>query len=290
MNVILIPFFLAADVVVNNTSEWTYGPEYLYDVDMSFVLTPDRHGPVQNVRRINTLSCRPKTPDHLFCHFNNGTEMASVKNQHMSKESEMEEKFEIKFNERGVEGVIVEPNTHEEMVNVIRKIATQFNVAVDRSKIDMSHFTVREDSSMGNCSTMYSVTRGKAETERGGDFRLAILPLTDAKKRGTTLSIEKSRTECINPPQHVGFTKAKLEMVKFLSKIQIEPNKFETSSEFDGKVQYVTSENAGEVSMNERLHINLNSIKPAQNKLPTLSHGELTDLNTNHKTPSNTAN
>ncbi|XP_011860893.1 PREDICTED: uncharacterized protein LOC105558018 isoform X2 [Vollenhovia emeryi] len=285
MYAILIPFFLAADVVVNNTSEWTYGPEYLYDVNISFILKPEHHRPVEYYQVIATINCRPKMPDHLSCHFNNATQMDSIKNNNASHVLHMEEKFEIKFNERGVEGVIVEPNTPADTVNVIRKFATQFNVAVDRSNIGMSHFMVRENSSMGNCATTYSVTHENPGTDTEGDFRLVVLPLADAKP-GTTLSIEKSRTECIDSPRHFEVSDAILEMERFVSNIQINQKKFESSSEIDAKVKYIRSEI--EVWSNtELIHVKLNSIEPAKNELPMLFYGGLIDLNIKNGIPNN---
>ncbi|XP_011860905.1 PREDICTED: uncharacterized protein LOC105558028 [Vollenhovia emeryi] len=264
MYAILIPFFLAADVVVNNTSEWTYGPEYLYDVNISSVLKPAHHRPVQYYEEIATVNCRPKMPDHLSCHFNNATQMDSIKNNNASHVLHMEEKFEIKFNERGVEGVIVEPNTLADTVNVIRKFATQFNVAVDRSNIGMSHFMVRENSSMGNCATTYSVAHEKPGTDTEADFRLV----------------------CIDSPRHFEVSNSILEMERFVSNIQINPKKFESSSEIDTKVKYIRSE-IKVWSNRELIHVKLNSIEPAKNELPILFYGELIDLNTKNGIPNN---
>ncbi|XP_011860887.1 PREDICTED: uncharacterized protein LOC105558016 isoform X1 [Vollenhovia emeryi] len=285
MNAILIPFFLAADIVANNTSEWTFGPEYLYDLNISYIVKPEPDGPLVSYQMINTVNCRPKMPDHLSCHYNNGTILQFVENNNTSEEWHMDEMFEIKFNERGVEGVIVEPNTDEEMVDVIRTFASLFIVAVDRSKIDMSHFMMREYSSMGNCATTYSVTHEKPETSTTGDFRLVVLPLVDAKS-GTTLSIEKSRTECIDVPRRLEKLNATLEIGRFVTKIQIEPNRFETFSEIDIKLTFSESE-FGVWSTRILMDLNLNSIEPAKNELPMLPYGKLSELNTKHAVPNN---
>ncbi|XP_011172131.1 uncharacterized protein LOC105204663 isoform X1 [Solenopsis invicta] len=296
MNAILIPFFLAANVMVNDTSEWTYGPEFLYDVNITYniisIIKPDPHEPIHKIQLISTVKCRPKMPDSLFCHLNNFTESELFENHNMTREAQTEQMFEIKFNEHGVEGLVIEPPSRMEVVNVLRKIATQFNVAVDRRKIGMTQFMARENSSMGNCAAAYRITREelKMDTfEQGdGNFRLVILPLTDAKP-GTTLSIVKSRMGCINPPRYVDFSRGILEMRRFVSQIQINSNKFETFTEFYGNVRYTESE-IGMLVFKEIIQINLKNIEPAQNELPTLSYGELIDLNTNNDIPSNFIN
>ncbi|XP_077278277.1 uncharacterized protein LOC143906230 [Temnothorax americanus] len=280
MNVILIPFFLAANVVVNDTSEWTFGPEYLYDLNITYILNFHEHHKPEQVQLISTVKCRPKMPDNLFCYLTNFTESD---NYNITREILARGTFEIKFNKHGVKGLIIDlPLSNTVIVNILRKIANQFNVIVDQGKIGMSQFTTRENSSMGNCATTYDITREKLETDtlekENADFRLVILPLADAKP-GTTLSIEKSRTECINSPRYIDFTMEILEMERFVSKIQIHSNKFETFTEFDGKAKRLVGYKFEVSSLKELIQINLNSIKPAQNKLPTLLHGKLIDFN-----------
>lgn len=307
--------YLAANVVVNDTSKWTYGPEYSYDVNITYnvinIVKPDPHEHIHKIQLSSTVKCRPKMSDSLFCHLNNFTESDLFENHNMTREAQTEQMFEIKFNERGVEGLVIEPPSRMEVVNVLRKIATQFNVVIDRRKINnMSQFMARENSSMGNCAAAYRITREelKTDTMEDADFRLVILPLTNAKP-GTTLSIVKSRLGCINPPRYVDFSRGILEMVcthacvcmhiifalffllqkRFVSKIQINSNKFETFTEFNGNVRFTESE-IGMLLFKEIIQINLKSIEPAQNELPTLSYGELIDLNINNDIPSNFIN
>jgi len=209
--------YLAAYVIVNDTSEWIFGPEYSYDMNLTYIIKPDPHDPIHKIQLISTIKCRPKIPNNLFCHLYNFTESELFENHNMTREAQTEQMFEIKFNEHGVEGLVIEPPSRMEVVNVLRKIATQFNVVIDRRKIGMSQFMVRENSSMGNCAAAYRITREEHETDMiektNIDFRLVILPLTDAKP-GTTILIEKSRMGCINPPRYVDFSRGILEMVR----------------------------------------------------------------------------
>lgn len=166
---------------------------------------------------ISELKCRPKAADNLFCHLQNSTIVNMRKNRN-TREVETEQMFEIKFNERGVEGLIIEPPSRMEVVNILRKIANQFSIGVDWRKIERIsqagewQFMARENSSMGNCATVYKITRGELNTveEEHIDFRL-IVPMTDDAI--SNLSIEKSRIACINPPRYVDFSSGILKMV-----------------------------------------------------------------------------
>ncbi|XP_011874755.1 PREDICTED: uncharacterized protein LOC105565841 [Vollenhovia emeryi] len=281
MNVILIPFFLAAHVVDNDTSDWTLGPEYVYDLIYSYLLKGET-GYIQNYYLMNTLHCRPKMPDHLFCSLRNETEVNFVTNRTKKRTTRPENMFEMKFNRKGVEGLIYDPH-HMKYVNLQRRIANQFSVLVRPNKIGKPHFTAKENSSIGNCATEYNITREEPETdahENGGtDFRLEILQLADDKP-GTTLLIEKSRSDCINLPGdnevNVGVVHSK--MRRFVSKYKISPNKFESRTDFEGTNVYQFPKSA-ELPFKEILHINLKGIKPAQNELPTFSSSKLINLN-----------
>ncbi|XP_011874758.1 PREDICTED: uncharacterized protein LOC105565843 isoform X2 [Vollenhovia emeryi] len=205
MDVTLIPFILAAKVFVQDMSEWTYGPEYVYDLNITYDITPEPPAPVDNSRQevdniqlIATLNCRPKHNDHLFCQVKNATEITNDnRNEQGLKYALMDRAFEIVFNERGVEGLIIDV-THTQAVDLVRKIANQFNVLSNRSKIDEWQFYTREGTAMGDCWTAYRISREEPATEEfkiaGTDFRFVILPFVDMKP-GTAFSITKTRME-----------------------------------------------------------------------------------------------
>lgn len=211
----------AANVVVNDTSEWTYGPEYLYNVNMTYVIKSDLMEPVSNMQLISTVKCRPKVSENsLLCCLQNSTTTMSMKKDNTTREINTEQMFEIKFNERGVESLLIEPPSRMEVVNFIRKIANQLSVGADmKRKIGMSQFMARENTSMGDCATMYRITReelpetlGTLDAAEDADFQLVVLPMADARP-GTTLTIDKSRIGCINPPRYVDFSVGTLKMV-----------------------------------------------------------------------------
>jgi len=206
-------------VIVNDTSEWKFGPEYTYNLNMTYTMKSDPHEIDQIMQLFSTVQCRPKVPDSLFCRLQNSTTVMPHKDGNMTREVETAQMFEINFDERGVGGLVIEPPSHMEVVNVIRKIANQFNVGADlRRKIGMPQFMARENSSMGDCATVYTITNEEIETEDGAEegddteFRLVVL--TPDAKPGTSLLIEKSRMGCINPPRYVDFVTGILKMVR----------------------------------------------------------------------------
>ncbi|XP_072766466.1 uncharacterized protein [Anoplolepis gracilipes] len=262
---------------------------------MTYMIKTDPHEPVGTMTLISKLKCRPKAVDNLFCHLQNSTIVNLGRDRNTTREVETEQIFEIKFNERGgVEGLIIEPPSRMEVVNVLRKIANQFSIGVDRHKIErMSQFMARENSSMGNCATVYRITRGELKTntvkEENIDFQLNVLPMTNDTKPISNLSIEKSRMGCINPPRYVDFSSGILKMGRFVSKIQIN-NRFTVFTEFDGKVRPPTDSMNRILLFKEIVQLNLDSINPAQGELPPISYGELIDLNINTDIPSNFIN
>ncbi|XP_011860891.1 PREDICTED: uncharacterized protein LOC105558017 [Vollenhovia emeryi] len=142
MNVTLIPFFLAANVVVHNPAEWTFGQEYLYDVNISYDVKPDSFGSKKNYQLLTTLSCRPKMRNYLLYQFKNGSHVkrTSTKDSIVGLGGRAEDMFEIKFTERGVESLIVDRTSYGPDVQTMRKIANQFNVIDDRKNLGKRQF------------------------------------------------------------------------------------------------------------------------------------------------------
>ncbi|XP_011136044.1 uncharacterized protein LOC105181155 [Harpegnathos saltator] len=299
MNVILIPFFLAANVVVNDTTEWAYGPEYSYNVNMTYVIKSDPAEPAGTMQLMSSVKCQPKVSENsLLCRLRNSTTMMSLRKDNTSREVETEQMFEIKFNERGVESLLIEPPSRMEVVNFIRKIANQLSVGADmKRKIGMPQFMARENTSMGDCATMYRITREELaesppeppespELAEDADFQLVVLPMADARP-GTSLTIEKSRMGCINSPRYVDFSMGILKMGRFFSRIYVDgADRFETYTELDGKLR-TESLSSRIITFKSLLRVSLESIEPAQEPLPSILYGELIDLNMNNDIPNN---
>ncbi|XP_032673466.1 uncharacterized protein LOC116845175 [Odontomachus brunneus] len=292
MNVILIPFFLAANVVVKDTSEWTYGPEYLYNMNLTVVIKSDLDPaePIGNMELISAMKCRPMVAENsLLCivqNFKTNVGLKTLEEENTTHEIKTEKMFKIKFNERGVESLLIESPSRIQIVDLIRKFANQLSVGVDMGKIGMSHFTGRENISMVNCTTTYKITREELpktlETHmtNNADFQLVVLPMADARP-GTSLTIEKSRMGCNNSPRyHRESPVGTLKMVKFSSMVFVDgASGFETYTEMDMEMrkEFLNFNICTTFAFNIRL--NLDSIMPAQDPLPSISNGELFDLN-----------
>jgi len=160
-----------------------------------------------NMNRNSTVQCRPKDPETLFCRLNN---ISSVINQgdgiSIRKDIDSENLFEIKFNEHGVETVLVESDDIN-IVNIIRKIAAQFSTNVNlmdknnaQSKLQLID---KEKTPMGRCMTTYAIKHEEHQpnTTRKKNYQFKILStsMTEMESR-TNLSISKTRKQCTDGP------------------------------------------------------------------------------------------
>ncbi|XP_032673325.1 uncharacterized protein LOC116845109 [Odontomachus brunneus] len=300
MNVILIPFFLAANVVVNDTSEWIYGPECLYNVNVTTVIKSDSPTSVFNIKNIQLISamkCQPKAAENtLLCILQNSTEIMSRHEDNTTREIKTEQIFEIKFNEQGVESVLIESPSNWQSVDIIRKIAKQLSVDADMNrKIGVSQFMVPEVTSFGNSvMTMYKITREELpetletlDVTKGVDFQLVVLPMADGRPR-TTLTIEKSRMgNIILPRSFFGFT-GTVKMGRSYSKIYVDGlSGFETYEMKDAELRVPVWKSIVSRIMAFNVLLSLDSIVPAQDPPPFISNGKLIDLNLDTDIPSN---
>lgn len=298
MYFILIPFFLAVNVLVfeADMKDWKFGPEYTYKLTMNYAIKTDTHDLVTDMRLTSTVKCRPKDLDILFCHLQNSTTMVShLSDRNMTREIETEKTFAIKFNERGVESLLMETPFPIQVVTIVRKIANQLSVGVDLNerKISMSQFVARENTSMGDCATRYRIERKESQSNdeekdtewiANSGYWTQVLSMTDARPSDTVF-IEKSRMGCVNTPRYLDYATGILKMGRFFSKIQI-GDRFKTFSEIDGKLR--PANDASKIFLSEeRIHLNLESIEPAFDELPSVFQGELIDLNINNDVPNN---
>lgn len=161
----LIPFFLVARVAVDE-NVWKYGPEYVFDVEMNITLTPMNHDGVQrsNYTAMN-LFCRPKGSDGLNCHLGN-VRRQSVDMTNDNKidipEEEMkhlcnEEPFEIKFNEYGIDYLIVNERIRVNDLNDIKLIVERFNIGADLNGVPDGTFDILENTTIGQCGVTVGV-------------------------------------------------------------------------------------------------------------------------------------
>ncbi|XP_017795958.1 PREDICTED: uncharacterized protein LOC108577328 [Habropoda laboriosa] len=161
----LIPFFLVARVAVDE-NVWKHGPEYAFDVEMNITSSPMNHDGVQrsNYTAMN-LFCNPAGSDGLNCHLGNtrGQSMDMTNDNKIDvPEEEMdklfsEEPFEIRFNEYGVDYLVVNENIPVEHLNNIKLITERFNIGADLNGIPDGTFDIMENTTIGLCSVSIAI-------------------------------------------------------------------------------------------------------------------------------------
>nr|XP_034171003.1 uncharacterized protein LOC117600106 [Osmia lignaria] len=163
----LIPFFLVARVAVDETA-WKYGPEYIFNIEMNIMeLTNPMHSDA--VQRSNytvmNMFCRPKSFDKLNCRLANAKRLSidvTNNNQLDIPEEEMkhlysEEPFDIKFNEYGIDYLLVNDQIPVGNLNDIKLIAERLSIGVDLNGIPDGVFEIFENSTVGQCSVTVGV-------------------------------------------------------------------------------------------------------------------------------------
>lgn len=207
------PFNLAADVIINDTWDWEFGPEYTYDVNMTYNVKEDNLGNAPMTGCLNSMvKCRPKDREILLCRLHNVTSVAYLANGHVDT-LETEKTFAIKFNESGVESLMIEPPFSVGIANVIGKIVNQFSVNVNQIRDSIygrpiPDITRMEKTPMGKCTTTYRIKHGESQSKgfRDTNFRLEVLPIPSVKSN-TDLSINKIRKRCTGSADLFDFLK-----------------------------------------------------------------------------------
>ncbi|XP_017759769.1 PREDICTED: uncharacterized protein LOC108550537 isoform X1 [Eufriesea mexicana] len=161
----LIPFFLVAQVTVDE-SVWKHGPEYVFDVEMNITSSPLNHDGVQRSNyTVMNLFCRPTGSDGLNCHMGNvRRQSVDITNDNKIdipeeelKQLYPEEPFEIKFNEFGVDYLIVNNQLKVDHLNDIKLIAERFNIGADLNGVPDGTFEILENTTIGQCNVTVGI-------------------------------------------------------------------------------------------------------------------------------------
>ncbi|XP_014471545.1 PREDICTED: vitellogenin-3-like [Dinoponera quadriceps] len=165
MLVTILPYFLAAQVAVDDTSrqsEWAmYGGECTYDVFVMMSLSNITRADDNFCSSIKSeLKCRPKGQDSLSCHFQNsrirhpGPEEGNCTNSMGSVPTRTrfidEEPFEIRFDPRGIQNLVVHRTIPRWQLDMIKVIVSQLNIGFEVLE-RRDRFAIMENSTMGYC-------------------------------------------------------------------------------------------------------------------------------------------
>ncbi|XP_066591898.1 uncharacterized protein [Prorops nasuta] len=209
MLVTVLPFFLAANILDDGDPmhelRWqNKDPEFTYDVLINMNLHSQNN--MQNVSSFcsvirTNLKCRPKGSDTLFCRFHLQEEetrnqekrfhlhdsyspSSTGKNIECKKRETndllMSESFEIRFNPRGVENLVIDRNISRWNLDTIKLIVTQLHHGINLD-LPRKDFTTLENSTNGYCDVAVKVTQKKesfdVRTAHFDDFEISLDPL-----------------------------------------------------------------------------------------------------------------
>ncbi|XP_014471452.1 PREDICTED: uncharacterized protein LOC106742741 [Dinoponera quadriceps] len=296
MNVVVIPFFLVAHVTVDKP--WEHGPEYVFQVQVNSTAVPEEgiYGSVR-LNLESQLICQPKTDSNsLSCRFKDSVANSFVADSleptgtavpvgPVSRQEAYEineDQFEIKFNEKGLESLLVNENIQPRELDMIRLIVGQLNVGVNFKDgwRDDGFFETMENFTQGECVTTFKVERkpnARLHTRRG----FALKPILGLKER-KMLHIKKVRDlqMCTHKvPYYFGSAESVREVSDIMSDVSLlDNNIFVTSTDFvsDTSSEITTSKiTEGVVTiLYENVRLKLISIRPAESEPPPVTEAE----------------
>ncbi|XP_032673353.1 uncharacterized protein LOC116845119 [Odontomachus brunneus] len=197
MNVVVIPFFLAAHVTVEKP--WEHGPEYVFQVQVNSTAIPEEgiYGSVW-LNLESRLICQPKVAS-LSCCFKDSVANSFVADSldptgsavpvgPVSRQEAYEfneDRFEIKFNEKGMDSLLVNENIQPRELDMIRFIVGQLNVGMNFNdpRFDDGIFEAMENFTQSECVTTFKIDKKmNARWHPKRDFVLKpVLGLKDRK-------------------------------------------------------------------------------------------------------------
>ncbi|XP_023290168.1 uncharacterized protein LOC105699917 isoform X1 [Orussus abietinus] len=291
---IVLPLFLVGRMLTNQ-NVLKYGPEYTYQVDIGMVAemirgdTPEYFG--SNL--IAKLKCRPKGSDSLSCHTQDSkmaevsprafdisetsrTLGASYYNYHMSHEP-----FEVKFDNAGIESIVVQKSISAWDLDIIRLIINQLNFGTDLKGRPNGTFSAIENFTIGECAVAFKVDHQRLsaqDLQKGASFELAVLPNFD-KSTGTSIQLKKFRdlSKCFQHAEYLfGFSSTYgivphsviHEITSSVSNVFVSNRSFtsETVNEFD--VFDVVHKERGRLT--DRVRLTLLTMEPAKGSTPRI--------------------
>ncbi|XP_006615267.2 vitellogenin-like [Apis dorsata] len=194
MLIIILPYLLATRVpgrenAYHDDSDWQrYGPECTYDVLVNMSLSNIVHDEDTICSMIaSELKCRTKGSDTLNCHFSNGRIVRpDPKNERCSNARNFvpigdrfvdEEPFEIRFNARGIENLVVSRDIARWRLDMMRAIVGQLNIGFElTAEKEHDRFLTMENSSIGYCEVEVKVSRAGYGEESDEKFEIMLEP------------------------------------------------------------------------------------------------------------------
>ncbi|XP_076375980.1 uncharacterized protein LOC143259058 isoform X2 [Megalopta genalis] len=266
MKFVLIPFFLAANVTVNNPAKWQHGLVSHFHANMTS--TKVDLGKVDLT--LADVICRQRSIYELIC----SIDKILVKTWYglVTEIVDVEPEFLIQFSVRGIESFRFQQPIGHKRLNRVRSIFQQLSVGADllRHADELSTFVAPENHVLGNCSSLFTVLQYGNDDgcfanncDKKRNYELNVLSLPE-RRPGATVVIEKwtNRNKCEN--YRVDDT---IVTEKTRTKMHIGLSTFTSQTEIDLKIN-----NRAQMTMiSPGIRVELTGIEPAKEKLPNLS-------------------
>ncbi|XP_017876888.1 uncharacterized protein LOC108623099 [Ceratina calcarata] len=196
----LIPFFLVARIAVDE-SAWEHGPEYVFDVEWNSTRHSSSPDGIHLTESATTkLYCRPTGSDGLNCHLEVNKELDMMRKNKVDipeedKRDIAADPFEIKFNDRGVDHMIVNDQIHVYELNNMKLIVERFSIGTDLNGLPDGTYDIIENSTIGCCNGTITINHypskrmmNKIKNDR---YELESLPQLN-KVPSETIMIQKT--------------------------------------------------------------------------------------------------
>ncbi|KAG7206761.1 hypothetical protein KM043_000680 [Ampulex compressa] len=294
MNAVLIPFFLAARLAVE--APWEHGPEYTFRVHVSSTAIPEEgtYGSVR-LNLASKLICQPKRSDTLSCHFRDSKAdsfmaksldpgVPAVPSGQVCRQEAYEinqDQFEIKFNEHGLESLIVNENIQPRELDMIRVIVEQLDIGVILGDIEEETFALMENFTQGECVTTFQVDRKIREQGLYPKRAYALEPVFGMED-GQLVQIRKVRNlhACTHKvPYFFGSAESLRQVSDVLSTVNSSDSHIIiTSADLISATSNVITTNkiteAIVTTLYENISLSLESIQPAEDEPPPVKDAE----------------
>lgn len=276
---------------------WEHGPEYTFQVQVNCTAIPEESA--YSSVRLNLVSkmiCQPKGGHTLSCHFEDskansfvvdsldptesGTPVGPVSRQPAYEINE--DQFEIKFNKRGLDGLMVNENIQPRELDMIRMIVGQLSVGavIDGAGNDIT-FDAMENFTQGECYTTFKIDKklvGRSLYAKPGYALKPVFGLKDGK----LVQIRKIRNlhMCAHKvPYFFGSAESVREESDIISDISLSDSHIMiTSTEFiSGTSNMITTSKITEAvvtTLYENVRVRLESIQAATSEPPAVKEAE----------------
>lgn len=191
---------------------WEHGPECRFQVQVNSTAILPEDDVIYGSMRLNMeskLICQPKGATTLSCHFENSTANSyvadsmdptdpAVPSGRVSRQFAYEiteEQFEIKFNERGLDSLVVNENIQPRELDMIRMIVGQLSIGamLDGPLGNDMAFNVMENFTQGECFTTFRIDKKFAARSLYGRHNGYALRPAFGLKDGKLVQIRKIR-------------------------------------------------------------------------------------------------